>query len=297
MKKFLSLILILMLSLTLVVGCADSNDDPATDSEEPAGEASGQVKLAYVEWATEISSTNVVRAVLEEKMGYDVDMTSVSSAAMWQGLAQGDVDAIVAAWLPVTHADYYAEVGDDVVDLGPNLDETRIGLVVPEYVDIDTIEELKENADKFDGKIIGIDPGAGVMNKTEQVVEEYALDNIEIVEGTGATMTAALADAIKNEEWVVVTGWSPHWKFGRWDLKYLEDSKKVYGDGEKIHTFARKGLEEDMAEVYSFLDKFHWDNEDMEQVMTWNEEEGADPYENAKRWVEENEDKVNAWLE
>lgn len=293
MKKFLSLVLILMLSLTLVVGCGNADDEEATGNEESAG----KVELGYVEWATEISSTNVVKAVLQEKMGYEVGMTSVSSAAMWQGLAQGDIDAMVAAWLPVTHGDHFEALGDKLIDLGPNLDETRIGLVVPTYVEIDSIEEMNEAADKFDGRIIGIDPGAGVMNKTEEAVEAYGLDNIEIVEGSGATMTAALADAINNEEWVAVTGWSPHWKFGRWDLKYLEDPKNVYGEGEKIHTCVRMGLEEDMAEVYAFLDKFHWDTEDMEQVMTWNEEDGADPYENAKRWVEENEDKVNAWLE
>jgi glycine betaine/proline transport system substrate-binding protein len=27
----------------------------------------------------------------------------------------------------------------------------------------------------------------------------------------------------------------------------------------------------------------------------WNEEKGADPYQNAKRWVKENPDKVKEW--
>ncbi|SMB87647.1 glycine betaine/proline transport system substrate-binding protein [Desulfonispora thiosulfatigenes DSM 11270] len=293
MKKYLVLTLILMLSLTLIVGCGNSGSNEGGES----GEASKKVELAYVEWATEITSNNVVKVVLEEKLGYDVELTSVGAAAMFQAVAMGDVDGIVAAWLPTTHNSYVDKIKDDVEDLGVNLDGTRIGLVVPKYVDIDSIEELKANADKFDGKIIGIEPGAGIMDKTEIAIEEYGLDNFELGEGTGATMTAALADALKNEEWVVVTGWSPHWKFARWDLKYLEDPKNIYGGEEQIHTIVRKGLKEDMPEVYTFLDKFNWTPEDMEKVMIWNEEEGADPYENAKRWVAENEDKVNAWLE
>jgi glycine betaine/proline transport system substrate-binding protein len=182
------------------------------------------------------------------------------------------------------------------VDLGPNLVGTRIGLVVPSYVTIDSIAELNDNAEKFDGDIIGIDPGAGLMSKTEEVLEAYKLDNIELMVGSGATMTAALANAIKREEWVVVTGWSPHWKFANWDLKYLEDPKGVYGGEEEIHTIVRTNLQEDMPEVYQFLDNFNWSLEDMQQVMVWNREKEVKPYENAKRWMAENSEKVEAWL-
>jgi glycine betaine/proline transport system substrate-binding protein len=158
---------------------------------------------------------------------------------MWQAVATGDVDGITTAWLPVTHGHYLDKVGDKVVDLGPNCEGAAIGLVVPAYVTIDSIEELNAHAAKFDNEIIGIDPGAGIMSKTEKAVEEYGLD-LKLMEGTGAMMTAILADRIKNNEWAVVTGWTPHWKFARWDLKYLEDPKNVYGGEEKIHTFVRR---------------------------------------------------------
>ncbi|HIX61068.1 MAG TPA: glycine/betaine ABC transporter substrate-binding protein, partial [Candidatus Halomonas stercoripullorum] len=65
----------------------------------------GTVHLAYVEWSSEVASTNVLRAALEQA-GFEVDMTSLSAAAMWQAVATGDADAIVAAWLPTTHAEY-----------------------------------------------------------------------------------------------------------------------------------------------------------------------------------------------
>ena len=48
-----------------------------------------------------------------------------------------------AAWLPGTHVEYYNTYKNDFVDLGPNLQGTKNGLVVPEYVDIDSIEDLK----------------------------------------------------------------------------------------------------------------------------------------------------------
>ncbi|MFO7718398.1 MAG: glycine betaine ABC transporter substrate-binding protein [Thermodesulfobacteriota bacterium] len=257
--------------------------------------AKDTVELAYVEWSSEVASTNVVKAVLQEKMGYECEITPVGAAAMWQSVASSDVDGLVAAWLPTTHGHYLEKVEDEVENLGPNLEGTRIGLVVPEYVEIDSIDEINDHAEKFDEQIIGIDPGAGIMSTTEEVLEDYNMDEIELMEGSGATMTAVLKDRIEDEEWVVVTGWTPHWKFAKWDLKYLDDPKGTYGGEEKISTIVRPGLKEDMPEVYEFLDNFSWTPEDMAQVMVWNQD-GKDPYESAKKWIEQNPEKVESWL-
>ncbi len=259
-------------------------------------EAKGTVTITYVEWACAVTSTYVVQAVLQEELGYNVEVLPVSAAAMWQAIATGDADAMVTAWLPVTHASYYEQTKGQLENLGALAHGARIGLVVPQYVTISAIEEMNANAGKFRNRIVGIDPGAGIMSTTEQAIVEYNLTNIELVEGSDATMAAALQDAIQNEEWIAVTGWSPHWKFGRWDLKYLEDPKKIYGDEEYIGKIVRKGLKDDMPEVYSFLENFAWSQEDMATVMDWNEERGSDPYESAKRFIAENPDMVNQWL-
>ncbi|HMM40004.1 MAG TPA: glycine betaine ABC transporter substrate-binding protein [Desulfovibrio sp.] len=262
----------------------------------PAQAAKGKVKLAYVEWDCAAASTNVAKAVLQEKLGYDVEILPVTAAAMWQAVATGDVDGMVTAWLPVTHGDYLKKVAGKVVDLGPLARGARIGLVVPDYVTIDSIGQMNGAAEKFGGKIIGIDPGAGIMSKTEQAIKDYGLSKFELVEGSGATMTAALADAVKNKRWIAVTGWTPHWMFGRWRLKYLDDPKKVYGGEETINTVVRRGLKKDMPEVYDFLDRFQWTTDQMAVVMNWNQEPGADRYANAKRFIEENPELVRSWL-
>jgi glycine betaine/proline transport system substrate-binding protein len=256
---------------------------------------SKKVELVYVEWSSAVASTNVVRAVLE-KAGYKVELTPVSAAAMWQAVASDDADAMVAAWLPTTHKHYYEKVKNQVVDLGPNLEGTRIGLVVPDYVTIDSIAQLNANAGKFDGRIIGIDPGAGIMSKTQQALKDYHLNHLQLITGSGATMAAALADAIHNHQWIVVTGWTPHWMFARWKLKYLQDPKGVYGKGGHIDTVVRKGLKQAKPGAYAILDRFHWTPKDMEQVMQMNRKKGSDPYANAKQWVKEHPQLVDQWL-
>ena len=258
--------------------------------------AAKKVTIAYVEWDCAAASSNVVAAVLQEKMGYEVDLLPVAAAAMWQATATGDVDGFVTAWLPETHADYMEKTKANVEDLGPIVGGARLGWAVPSYVTIDSIEELNANVDKFSGKVIGIDPGSGLMRLSDQAMKDYSLDKFELMEGSGATMTAALSGAIKNNEWVVVTAWSPHWMFGKWDLKYLADPKGVLGGEEHIDTIVRKGLKEDMPKVYAFLDNFQWkDPNQLQMVMAWNQE-GGDRYDNALRFIKENEAQVNGWI-
>ena len=98
------------------------------------------------------------------------------------------------------------------------------------------------------------------MQITEDVIEAYDLD-YTLVSSSSAGMTAALQRAINNEEPVVVTLWSPHWAFNRWDLKYLDDPQGYYGEADNVETLARQGLEEDMPNLYGILERFAWTHE------------------------------------
>ncbi len=270
----------------------------AAGQQAEGGEEKGSVELAYVEWARSVAITHLAGEILSE-MGWDVRLSNVANAAMWQSVAAGDSDALLAAWLPATHQMFYGDEGeftDDVVDLGPNYEGAKLGLVVPEYVEEDSISDLVENGDKYDWEIVGIDPGAGMMQQTEEAIEDdkYGLGEFELLEGSDSTMAAALQDAIRNEEPVVVTGWQPHWKFGRWDLKILEDPERVFGESETINTMVRKGLEEDDPELFTFFDEMDWFSveEGIGQIMV-DVEEGMDPEEAAAAYVEDNQDAIN----
>lgn len=279
-----------------------------------SAQAAGKtVKLAYVEWSSEIASSNVVKAVLQEKMGMRCEIIAMKADEMWEAVAEGEVDAMVAAWLPLTHKSYFEEHQDELIDLGPNLEGAKIGLVVPNvslgrqtaatglrntpYIKADSIPDLKKYGDKFHHRIVGIDPESGVMQKTREAIEAYGLDSYELIPGSEVSMTAELAHAIQRQKWIVVTGWVPHWKFARWELKFLKDPKGIYGGEERIHTMVREGLEEDMPEVYEFLDNFAWEPQDMGQLMIWiHDDDGLYPYDKALRFLRGNSELVNSWL-
>ncbi|MEW4368544.1 glycine betaine ABC transporter substrate-binding protein [Paenibacillus sp. JQZ6Y-1] len=143
-------------------------------------------------------------------------------------------------------------------------------------------------------QIIGIDAGAGIMKATHKAIEDYGLSDWTLVEGSSAAMTATLAKAIRDQQPVIITGWTPHWMFSKYDLKYLDDPKKSYGDAEEIHTLARKGLKQDEPNAYQFLDRFSWTSDEMGEIMVAIQD-GADPAEAAKDWADKHADKVNEW--
>ena len=211
---------------------------------------------------------------------------------MWESVAKGETDAMVGAWLPGTHAEQYKQYKDKLDDLGENLKGAKLGIVVPSYMDVDSIEDLSDQAGK---KITGIEPGAGVVAAAEKTKEAYPnLKDWSVETSSSGAMTVALGQAIKNNEDIVITGWSPHWMFAKYDLKYLADPKGTMGGEEAIHTMARQGLKEDQPEAYKVLDNFHWTTKDMESVML-EINEGKDPQEAARDWVNSHKDQVAEW--
>lgn len=283
------------LSLSLFAAGCGSDDESSSDngSEGSSDGESKEIELAYVEWDSEIASTNVIGKVLEDQ-GFDVELTPLDNSVMWEAVATGEADGMVAAWLPATHGSQFEQYGDQVVDLGENLSGAKIGMVVPSYMDVNSIADLTDEADQT---ITGIEPGAGVVAASEQALEDYDnLEGWEVQTSSSGAMATALGEAYSNEEEIIVTGWTPHWKFAEYDLKYLEDPEGSFGEEEIIATMVREGLEEDMPNAYKILDQFHWTTEDMEAVMLeiYN---GTSPEEAAAAWVEENSDKVAEWTE
>lgn len=306
-KKSVVILVTLAMSGFLLGGCKRAEESSASlesestvikeelESRSVDMGKEGTINLVYVNWAEGIAMTNLVKVILEEKMGYDVEVTMADVAPIFTSLANGDQDVFMDAWLPVTHKSYMEEYGNDLEDLGITFEGAKIGLVVPSYMDITSITELNSIAKDLHGEMIGIDSGAGIMTTTEEAMDTYGL-NLELIPGSGPAMTAALGTAIEKEEPIVVTGWEPHWKFARWDLKFLDDPENVYGASETIHTITRKGFSDDMPKAAKFLEKFFLDSQQLGDLMGAISDSKEEPEVVAKEWMEKNEDLVHSWI-
>ncbi len=271
---------LLMLATILLLSCGGSKNE-------------NKINLIYVNWAEGIAMTNVAKVLLEEN-GYEVDMKNADVAPIFASLSRGNADAFMDVWLPVTHEDYMNQYSASLEVLGNNFEDARIGLVVPSYVSINSIDELNEYKDQFKGEIVGIDAGAGIMKAADKALIEYDMD-YKLLTASEAAMTASLKKAIDGEKWVVVTGWTPHWMFSRFDLKMLEDPKGVFGDAEQIKTIARKGFSEEHPYVAEFLTNVAFTTEQIGALMQTIEDEGSETV-GAQKWIEANRELTNSWL-
>ncbi len=279
------------LSLTLIAGCGGQKQQKTAD-------------LVYVNWAEGVAYTHLAKVVLEDQMGYKVKITAADVGPAYTAVAQGNKDAFMETWLPVLHKDYVEKYKDQITDLGHVYEGTTTGLVVPKFMydeGVQTISDLKkpEVMKKLDKKITGIDAGAGIMKTTEtEIMPKYSLNEagFKLVASSGPAMTAALKDAVDNNEYIVVTGWKPHWKFARWDLEVLkQDQEKVWGKG-NIHIMGRKNLEQDKPELAQFLKNMSFTDAQLADLMLQVEESDQDVEIVARQWMQENMDLINSWI-
>lgn len=277
--KILRNITMMLVALFVLASCGEQNTK--------------KVSIAYVNWAEGIAMSNLAKVVLEEQ-GYKVTLKNADIAPVFASLAAKDVDLFLDSWLPITHEDYFKKYGDKLTILGTLFDEAKVGLVVPSYVTINSIKELNANAAKFDNEIVGIDTGAGIMRTTDKAIKDYGLD-FKLLSSTGPMMVAALDKAIKSEKWVVVTGWKPHYKFGKYDLKFLEDPDKIYGDAELIKSVCWKGFEEKDPFVAEFIANMKFTTAQIGALLN-DLESSTSEIEGVKKWLNNNRDVVKTWI-
>ncbi|MDR9418032.1 glycine betaine ABC transporter substrate-binding protein [Gracilimonas sp.] len=275
---------VFVLAVGLITGCSQQENQKSAD-------------LVYVNWAEGIAYTNLAKVVLEDKMGYEVEITSADVGPAYTAIAQGDADAFMETWLPVLHRNYYNQFQDDIVDLGPVYEGTQSGLVVPEYVPVDSINQLNDYVDQFDREITGIDAGAGIMQTTDSLITDvYNLD-YELITSSGPAMTSALQRAIEDEDWIVVTGWKPHWKFGRFDLKFLQqDEDKVVWETGNIHIMGRQNLAQEKPQLAEFLSNMHLTDAELADLMVAINQSDEDNEAVARQWMQENQDVIEEWI-
>jgi glycine betaine/proline transport system substrate-binding protein len=183
-------------------------------------------------WDEGIAASYLWQSILEDK-GYDVKLTFADVAPVYQGLARGDFDLVLDTWLPTTHADYMERYGDKVDDLGAWNDDARLTVAVNADAPIDSLDQLAAASDQFGGRIVGIEPGSGLMRITgDDVVPGYGLEGMELVESSTPAMLAELKKATDAGQNIAVTLWRPHWAYNAFPVKDLADPKGLLGDAE-----------------------------------------------------------------
>ena len=223
------------------------------------------VLILYPNWAEGIAISYLGKIILEEQK-YTVTLKRIEPGPVYAALSRGDADIYMDAWLPHTQKDYWKRYGKKLDIIGSVFEEGTTGLVVPTYVEINSIEELNDHKEKFDSKIYGIGVGAGIYYNTEKAINEYNLNFTQLA-SSETSMITALKKAVSQKEWIVITGWKPHFIWANFDLKTLDDPKGVYPTDE-IKIISRKGFKEEKPQIAGILENFKLSEELLNELMT-----------------------------
>jgi glycine betaine/proline transport system substrate-binding protein len=292
---------LIALLITAVTACSGETSSFGGSSGGSGGQtgAAGDKNLSIAVvagWDEDVAASNLWKVLLEER-GYTVDLQELDIASTFTGVANGQVDLYLDAWLPTTHAVYWDRYKDQLESLTAWQDGKNT-LVVPSYVDINTIAELKGREAEFQNRIVGIEAGAGEMKAMrEKIIPAYGLTDYELVEGSSPAMLATLDSSIKQNQPVVVTLWQPHWAFSRYDLKILEDPQGAWGPPDKMEIIATKGWSAANPEVTGWLKNFKITPEQLSSLMLALQDGGkGQEVAAAKQWAADNKAVVDTWF-
>jgi len=283
LKKIGGLLLVTLIMFT-VISCNGKKKSAASDEKK--------VTILYPNWAEGVAFTNLAKVALEAS-GYEVILYNLEPGLIYGELSKDNSkgDVCMDAWLPNTHVEYWKDYGDKLVVLGEAFSEGTTGLVVPSYVNINSIEELNANKAKFGGEIFGAGSGDGIYANTLKAIDAYNLDFKQIA-SSGPAMVASLQKAVRDKKWIVITGWKPHFMWAKFDLKYLEDSKKVYPE-DACTIISRRGFKTDKPEAAKFFKNFKLNEDQLYSLLDAIENKGEEA--GAKEWYEANKALVDDW--
>lgn len=263
------------------------------------------VRFAEVGW-TDITATTAMTSEVLEALGYQTQVDTVSVPIAYSGMRNGDFDVFLGNWMPsmASISDPYIERGE-VDRLSANLEGAKYTLAVPQYVydaGVTSVADLDEHADKFESSLHGIEAGNDGNELIQQMIDDdaFGLGDWQLVDSSEAGMLAELRARVPREEWMVFLGWEPHPMNTTFDIAYLEGADDYFGPdlgGATVYTNTRAGFAEECSNVGTLLENLTFTLEMENRLMGEIMNEGSDPREAARAYLQENPGVLDAWLE
>jgi glycine betaine/proline transport system substrate-binding protein len=301
-------------------GCGGSIKDTDTATADDA--KCGTVNMAVNPWVGYEADAHVLGYVAETKLGCTVNYKDLDEQVSWKGFGSGEVDVVAENWgHPELQKKYMADQGGDgsAVDFGPTGNKGVIGWFVPpwmaeKYPDITDWKNLNKYASLFKTSESGnkgtlYDGDPGFVTNDEALVSNLKLNYQVVYAGSETALIEAFRKAEKNHTPMLGYFYEPQWFLSEVDLvkvnlpKYTDgcdaDASKVACDYPvyDLNKVVAGKFADSGNPAVGLVKKFSWTNEDQNLVAKYIAEDQMDPEEAAKKWVEANPDKVDAWLE
>mgnify|MGYP003633531803 CR=1 FL=1 len=277
----------------LIAAWAHAADKPPLTGE---GVDDTTITFGMPAWTSTEAPTAIATQILEEA-GYTVENKLLAQPAIFQAMQIGQIDFFMDAWLPYTEQALWNEYKADLQKVATSYENVPLGWVVPSYVEEETIGDLAGKEEKYDGQVVTIGAGAGIVDISEQVMadEDYDLDGYQLAYTSEAAMMGVLREKMPNEEPFIITGWRPHSMFSQYDLKFLEDTEGHF-NYDSVFVLSYKGIEDKYPRAYDIMSQWSISVADLEAMMAAYEEDGTSFEESAAAWIQDNRERVDQML-
>ena len=329
--RFLFALVIALALALLVAACGEEKEESSGGGGESAssgGKDCGKVVLNEQAWAGSTANTYIAKAVLEDKLGCEVEITKITEIPVFQAMADGKVDAVLEDWQHVDEYKQYIDKAGTVVQGGPNGVEGHIGWFIPKYVmdenpEFKSWEGLKGNEELFQtpesgdqGMFLGGDPS--YVQKDKELIEALDLNLKHVTAGAEPAQVARWSQLYKQQKPVLFYFYTPQYLNAEYDLaevmlpprteanKDCQDDAKAGGDPEQykceydvtiINKLFSKKFADSGSPAYDMLKNFEITNADQDAVAKAIAGDKVDPDKAGQDWVEENADTVDSWLQ
>jgi glycine betaine/proline transport system substrate-binding protein len=282
------------------------------------------VTIAVNAWVGSAANANVAKILLEDKLGYTVELTEIDEYAQFPPLSTGDLDATLEVW-PSGHAPdikKYITAENGVVDGGLNGVDGQIGWWIPTYLldqypELATWEGFKGNEDLFKtaesgdaGQLLDGDPSFVTFD--QPIADNLGLNLKVVYAGSEAAELEALDAAYQNQEPILMYFWTPHWAQEKYDLTNVElppvtpDCEKAAADNPDDYACAyppdplfkafNDGLEAKAPAAFALLSAFSYTNDDQNGIGL-DISDGMDPADAAQKWIDAHSDVWQSWVD
>jgi glycine betaine/proline transport system substrate-binding protein len=273
----------------------------------PAGGAqaaeAGTIRLGQIGLSFYAVTAGVVQEVLE-RLGHRIEITQGSHAQIFPRLGAGEVDLLVAAWLPHGHAVYWEQYGPQAESLAVLYEGARFEWMVPTYVPEDAVKRVADLRaprvrERMNPVIQGTGRDSGNMMLSAEVMQAYGLEQAgyRLQPGTLAEFHGAYDRNIAEERWFVMPLWWPHYINRVGNMRPIAEPQGLLGPPSSGTLVAsRAWVQRAPQRTLQVLRRMHLGLEavaDMDHAVNVGKRQ---PREAALAWMREHRDTVEAWF-
>ena len=291
---------------------------PSAASSAPCG----TVNIAVNPWVGYRADAAVVGYLLKNQLGCTVVDKNLDEQPSWQGFPTGEVDVILENWGHEDLAAKYITTDKVAQDAGQTGNEGIIGWYVPKFFvdanpDILTAKTdptvLNKYAAQFKTSESGdkgqlLDGATSFVTNDQGMINGFGLNFKVVYSGSEAASNKAIQSAIDKQQPIIAYYYTPNWFSAKVDLVHIElpawtagcdtNPKLIKCDYPPYHLnkvvstkFATSG-----SPAYTLISKFNWTNDDQNLVASYIQSDNMSDDDAAKKWLDANTAKWQAWM-